>query len=490
MAVGMVYLVGAGPGDPSLITAQGLDCIRQAEVLVYDRLVSPALIAQARSDAEKIYVGKEVGQSSRRQVDISELLADRALEGKLVCRLKGGDPFVFGRGGEEGEVLADRGVPFAVVPGVTSGVAAPAYAGIPVTHRDFAGAVTLVTGQDAPEKLGPRVDWGSLAMGNATLLIYMGIEGIDKIADRLMRHGRSSETPVAVIRWGTRAEQQTLTGTLRTIADQVRATTPRPPAMIVVGEVVRLREQLNWAEWRPLFGRRVLIPMVSRTDAAVTDLLRRAGAEVWEWEVGRASPCSDLVQLDAAISRLLEYDALQFTDPESVRRFLDRLLHVGLDGRTLHWLRIFASTPEVVAELRRIGLRPDKSSDMIGFRLLVAGAAELINAAVEELQVGQNFVVSKAVTHRFEPRVDTRDLLRAALAEGAVQDLYLPEPSAVPLLLDLIGGVRALTGQRIFCRDDATARLVKQAGLTVEAVTLTGAELIGTAAAASAAAIA
>jgi len=388
MPVGKVYLVGAGPGDPGLITVRGLDCIRQADVLVYDRLVSPALVAQAPASTEKIYVGKEVGQSGRRQVNISQLLADLALAGKIVCRLKGGDPFVFGRGGEEGEVLADRGVPFTVVPGITAGVAAPSYAGIPVTHRDFAGAVTLVTGHDAPDKRGRRSDWASLAKGNTTLLIYMGIEGIDEIANRLMFHGRGVETPVAVIRWGTRAEQQTLVGTLKTIADQVRATSMKSPAMIVVGEVVGLRDRLNWAEWRPLFGRRVLIPGLSHTKSPVAALLSDAGAEVWEWEVGGAIPS------------------------------------------------------------------PDHHSP-----------------------------------RRFKPRIDTKDLLSEALMGGAVQDIFFAEPVTVSLLIGLVGS-RALTGLRIFCQDETTASFAAQAGLSVEAITPTGAELVRSAAVAGAAAIA
>jgi len=489
MPVGMVYLVGAGPGDPGLITAQGLDCIRQSEVLVYDRLVSPALVAQARSDAEKIYVGKEVGKSGRRQVDISELLANRALQGKLVCRLKGGDPFVFGRGGEEAEVLADRGVPFTIVPGVTSGVAAPAYAGIPVSHRDFAGAVTLVTGHDAPDKRGSRVDWVSLAQGNTTLLIYMGLEGIAEIADRLVLFGRSAETPVAVIRWGTRAEQQTLVGTLRTIADQVRATTLKAPAMIVVGDVVNLREQLNWAEWRPLFGRRVLVPTLARRESAVADVVRQAGAEVWEWEVGRAVPSADPQQLDAAIARLGEFDALQFADRDSVQFLLNRLLEVGLDARALHSLRILASTPDVVQELRSIGLQSDSSSELNGRRVLLVGGSISIDTAMTSTRAVGPRTVHQAVTHLLEPRVDTADLLRESLAEGAVQDLFFSEPETVSLLIGLVG-YRSLMALQIFCRDEATARRAEEAGLTVQAVTPTGSELIRAVAAAGAAAIA
>ena len=293
---GIVYLVGAGPGDPGLITMRGLECIRTADVLVYDRLVSPALVAQARPGAELLYAGKEVGQHGRKQAEINRLLAARAERGLAVCRLKGGDPFVFGRGGEEADLLAELGLEFEVVPGVTAGVAAPAFAGIPVTHRDYAGSLSLVTGHDGLCKQGPAVAWDRLARGSETLLIYMGVSGLAEVAGRLVAAGRPAGTPVAVVRWGSTAEQQTVTGTLATIADAVRQAGLTAPALAVVGEVVALRERLNWAELRPLFGHRTLVPGVTGAAPAapaITAVLKRAGAEVWDWPVAlpkRRSP--------------------------------------------------------------------------------------------------------------------------------------------------------------------------------------------------------
>lgn len=282
---GIVYLVGAGPGDPGLITARGLECIRMADVLVYDRLVSPALVVQSRPDAERIYVGKEPGCHGRKQSDINGLLAGRALEGKSVCRLKGGDPFVFGRGGEEADQLVALGVPYEVVPGITAGIAAPAYAGIPVTHRDFAGAVTLVTGHDGQRKRGPQVDWAHLGAGRETLLIYMGVEGLAEIAGRLITHGRDPATPVAVIRRGSQREQLTVTGTLSSIAGDTSQAGVTSPAMVVVGEIAGLRERLAWAEKRPLWGVRILVPVIHGLRPGLLEPLRRAGAEIWEWPV-------------------------------------------------------------------------------------------------------------------------------------------------------------------------------------------------------------
>lgn len=442
----MVYLVGAGPGDPGLITVRGLDCIRSADVLVYDRLVSPALVAQSRPEAEKIYVGKEVGRHGRKQADINRLVADRALDGKVVCRLKGGDPFVFGRGGEEAALLAELGVPFEVVPGITSGIAAPAYAGIPVTHRDFAGSVTLVTGHDAPRKRGPAVDWGHLATGSETLLIYMGAEGLADTALRLIGHGRRPDTPVAVIRWGTRAEQQTVTGTLATIADVVREAGIKSPAMIVVGEVVTLREQLNWAELKPLFGHRVLVPTLGASVAPdLVEPLRRAGAEIWEWPVGAVADPVAWAPLDAAIAQLHGYDSLFVADADAVRRFIRRLMGSGRDMRSLFHLRVMAGGLAVAEALSAVGIRVDEVPPAGGERVLVIGADQAVAAAAATLRE-QGAVAVEAPTHRYAPRMDTADLLAGALAAGEIQSVVLPSPEVAPLLFEVAGGAQALEG--------------------------------------------
>jgi uroporphyrinogen III methyltransferase/synthase len=370
MTVGIVYIVGAGPGDPELITVKGLACIRRADVLVYDRLVSPALVAQAPSGCELVYVGKEHGCHGQKQADINGLLADRAIAGKVVCRLKGGDPFVFGRGGEEAELLAALRVPFEVVPGITAGIAAPAYAGIPVTHRDVAGSVTLVTGHDAPTKRGPAIDWGRLATGSETLLIYMGVEGLGQTAERLIQHGRAPETPVAVIRWGTKREQQTVTGTLLTIAERVKRAGIKSPAMIVVGEVVNLRQQIAWAEGRPLFGQRVLIPTFAVVEPAAADQLRQAGAEVWVWPVldsgyERRIDLADPLREALSVG---DIDAVLLTDPALVapflalvgeRKLLDDLRILSTDERTAIVMRSADLSGEaVVLKDLRSELRP------------------------------------------------------------------------------------------------------------------------------------
>src|SRR5690348_14468498 len=255
-AVGKVYLVGAGPGDPQLLTLRGKRCLEQADVVVYDYLANPVLLEHAPEGAERIYVGRRDRGTYQDQHEVNHLLIGKAREGKIVVRLKGGDPFVFGRGGEEAEAVAEAGIAFEVVPGVTSAVAVPAYAGIPVTHRTLASAVTLVTGHEDPLKSQSTIDWPRLATGDGTLVFLMGMKNLPSLVAHLRKEGKAEETPVALIRWGTRASQRTIVGTLQTIVDLAAQAHLEPPTIIVVGEVVRLRDRLNWFERRPLFGKR------------------------------------------------------------------------------------------------------------------------------------------------------------------------------------------------------------------------------------------
>jgi uroporphyrin-III C-methyltransferase len=246
MTNGKVYIVGAGPGDEKLITVYGLECIQQADVIIYDRLINKNLLKYAKSGAELIYCGKEPGKHAFIQERIHELLVEKAKQGKIVTRLKGGDPCVFGRAGEEAEVLAHHGIPFEIVPGVTAGIAAAAYAGIPVTHREYAASFTIVTGHGRQEKGDDRLHWEGLAKGSDTIAFYMGVGNLSYICQKLIEHGKPSNTPVAVIEWGTTERQRTVVGTLQTITDIVKKAGLSHPAIILVGEVVRLRETIQW----------------------------------------------------------------------------------------------------------------------------------------------------------------------------------------------------------------------------------------------------
>jgi uroporphyrinogen III methyltransferase / synthase len=290
---GFVSLIGAGPGDPGLLTLAGAEALAAADVVVYDYLANPALLAHAQPEAEQIYVGKRAGQHTLSQEEINALLVERALAGQRVARLKGGDPFVFGRGGEEALALVEAGLPFEVIPGVTSAVAAPAYAGIPVTHRGLSTSFAVITGHEDPTKEESAIDWPHLATAVDTLIFLMGVGNLPKIVDQLSAHSRPPETPVALVRWGTMPDQQTVSGTLADIVARVEAAGLRPPAVAVVGPVAGLRQQLRWFEDRPLFGQRVLVTRTREQASLLSARLRALGAEAIELPTIRIAPPAD-----------------------------------------------------------------------------------------------------------------------------------------------------------------------------------------------------
>lgn len=397
---GKVVLVGAGPGDPQLITLKGVQCLRRAEVVVYDYLAGVELLRFAPEGAERIYVGKKAGEHTLSQEDINALLVEKAREGKRVVRLKGGDPFVFGRGGEEALALVEAGVPFEVVPGVSAAFAAPAYAGIPVTHRGLTSTLALVTGHEDPLKEESDINWEQLATAAGTLCFYMGVGRLPQIAEQLMRYGRLPETPVAVIRWGTCPTQQTVVGTLRTISDEVRKAGLKPPAMIVVGEVVRLRERLNWFETRPLFGKRVIVTRSRAQAGELSDRLQAEGAQVIELPVIEIAPPDSWEALDRSIEQLGRYDWVVFTSVNGVQFFLDRLEALGRDVRALGNCRLGAigeATAQALCACRlRVECMPDE---------YVAEALVEALDAVEDL-AGKRILLPRA------------DVARDALPEG------------------------------------------------------------------------
>ncbi|MDY6912760.1 MAG: uroporphyrinogen-III C-methyltransferase, partial [Chloroflexota bacterium] len=307
MMTGKVYIVGAGPGDAGLITVKGLECLRRAAVVVYDRLIDDGLLAFVPADAELIYVGKSAKVHAKEQEEINQILVDKAQEGKLVVRLKGGDPFVLGRGGEEAEVLASNNITFEIVPGISSSMAAPAYAGIPVTHRGVASSFAVITGHEDPAKEISSINWANLATGVDTLIFLMGIGNLPKIMKKLTEHGRSPETPVALIRQGTTLQQQVVTGTLATIVEKARTAQFKPPAAIAVGEVVNLREKLAWFESRPLFGKRVLVTRSRSQASSLSKLLTERGAQPVELPAIEIHPVPDPEKLDQAILNLADY---------------------------------------------------------------------------------------------------------------------------------------------------------------------------------------
>ena len=362
-AKGMVYLVGAGPGDAGLLTMRGAELLRRADVVIYDALVNPDLLKLAPKGVEIIYGGKRSKDHAIPQEEMNELLVTKAREGKCVVRLKGGDPYVFGRGGEEAEELARARIPFEVVPGISSVIAAPNYAGIPVTHRDHCSSFTVITGHEDPGKPAGNIDWELVARTPGTKIILMGVERIAQIADSLMAHGMPKSTPAALVRWGTTGRQQSVDGTLGDIASVAEKRKFSAPAVIVIGSVVTLRGKLNWFEHRPLFGRRIV---VTRTREQASDLSRRLielGADVLEIPTIKIIPPNELKHLADAILELNSYDWLVFTSPNGVTSFFEYFFRGFDDMRDIGGVRIAAIGPATAAKLKELHLKVELMPD-------------------------------------------------------------------------------------------------------------------------------
>src|SRR6056297_1702043 len=354
-----VYLVGAGPGDPGLITLNGIEAIEAADGIVYDYLASASLLNYGRESAELIYAGKKGGDHTLSQAEINQLIVDRALSGKTVARLKGGDPFVFGRGGEEIEALIDAGVSFTIVPGVTSAIAAPAYAGIPLTHRKYASTVTFITGHEDPKKQTSTINWAALANTRGTLVFLMGVKNLPHIAGRLVENGMNPETPAALVRWGTTPSQETVTGTLTTIVENVEAAGLKPPCIIIVGDVVALRDKMQWFETRPLFGKRIVVTRARKQASDMVSRLSTLGAQCLEFPAIKIVPPDDFKPLDRAIENIADYDWLVFTSVNGVDMFFDRLFANQKDVRALGHIRTAAIGPATAERLLKFGIFRD-----------------------------------------------------------------------------------------------------------------------------------
>jgi uroporphyrinogen III methyltransferase/synthase len=405
--IGKVYLVGAGPGDPGLLTLRGKELLEHAEVVIYDYLANEEFLKFAPPDAEHIYVGKKGGDHTMSQEEINRLLVEKGRE-HMVVRLKGGDPFVFGRGGEEAQVLVTAGVPFEVVPGVTAAIAVPAYAGIPLSHRDYAASMAFITGHERGDKAESesKIAWEKLATGVGTLVFFMGVKNLPEICNSLIAHGRASDTPVAVIRWGTTPEQRTVTGTLQDIADRVAQAKLKPPAITVVGEVVRLRDELNWFEQRPLFGRRMVVTRAREQASEFKTILTELGAHCIEFPTIAIEPPPSWEPLDAAINALATYDWVIFTSVNGVSFFMERLRLAGRDARDLHGARLAAIGPRTAEALERCGLRPDLVPEEYRAESILAGLS------VEELK-GKRILLPRAMA--------ARDILPETLRQWGAQ---------------------------------------------------------------------
>ena len=445
MKPGKVYLIGAGPGDPGLITVKGQECIRSADVVIYDYLAAPALLSHASSDSEMIYVGKKGGDHTLPQGGINQLIIEKARQGLVVARLKGGDPYIFGRGGEEAEELVAAGIPFEVVPGVTSAIAGAAYAGIPLTHRDYTSTLAFVTGHEDPTKTSSSIDWQALATGIGTLVFFMGVKNLPLITDQLQRNGMAPETPVALVRWGTTTRQKTITGTLDTIVEVAREARMKAPALIVVGKVVELRNRLQWFEDRPLFGRTIVVTRARAQASGLVERLADLGANCLEYPTIEVVPVEDQTPLDRAIQDMASYDWLVFTSVNGVKYFFERLFALGKDVRALHHVRTAVIGPATAERLRQHGLRSDivpdsyraesviaafAGEDVVGKRILLPRAAEARPILPEELRKMDARVDEIHIYHT-RPVTEGASALVADLENGRVDMVTFTSSSTV-----------------------------------------------------------
>ena len=486
---GKVYLVGAGPGDPGLITLRGKYLLQRAEVVVYDYLANKKLLNYVPDTAEFIYAGKKGGGlHAFTQEGINQLLVDHASNGKRVVRLKGGDPFIFGRGAEEIEDLVKEGIDFEVVPGVTSATAAATYAGIPITHRDYTASVAFVTGHEAPGKKESNIAWDKLATGAGTIVVYMGIKNLPIITKKLMDNGRAPDTPVAVVRWASTPKQRSVVGTLETITEVVREADIKPPALVIVGEVVKLRKSIDWFEKRALFGKRMVVTRTREQASELVARLEEYGADCLEYSTIHIEPVDDYQLLDQAIENMQSYKWILFTSLHAITYFFKRLNATGQDSRALATCCIGAVGRATADELLKHGIQ----ADLIPEKFTGAGLAEsLIADGVEGQQIllpralkametlpemlnDAGATVTVAPVYRNVPPQGRKDELRDELNEGEIDLLTFTSSSTVTNFLTMVDAAdkeelhRLLDGVRIAAIGPVTAETVRKNGLTVD----------------------
>jgi uroporphyrinogen III methyltransferase/synthase len=483
MKRGKVYLVGAGPGDPGLITQKGWGCLAQAEVVVYDRLLDQQLLEVVSPKAEKIYVGKAAGAHTRSQGEINQLLVEKAKEGKAVVRLKGGDPFVLGRGGEEAGALAENRIPFEIVPGISSAVAVPAYAGIPVTHRGLASSLAVITGHQAPGK--SSINWEKLATAVDTLVFLMGVKNLPEIVAKLIEHGRSPDTPVAVIKEGATLEQETVVGRLGDIVAKAEEHHLTPPAVIVVGEVVRLREKLRWFDNRPLFGKRILVTRAHHQASALSQLLSERGAEPIELPAISIRALSDTRKLDQAIANLDQYQWLVFTSVNGIEAFFQRLEALKLDSRALSGLKIGAIGPATTKALAQKGINADYIPEVYSSEGLLAGLkgypvrgkrfllprADIADKELTDGLTRLGAEVHEIVAYRTVAQPKAISKIREMLSSGQLDVITFTSSSAVSNVVAAFqGDPTPINNTKVACIGPKTADAATKAGLKVDIV--------------------
>ena len=478
---GTVYLVGAGPGDLGLVTLRAKECIERADVIVYDHLANPEMLSWAREDAEIIYAGKEPGKAQLSQQEINALLIDKAREGKQVVRLKGGDPFVFGRGAEEAEAIAEAGIPFEIVPGITSAIAGPAYAGIPMTHRTHNSHVTFFTGHEDPTKPGSAIDYAALAKLGGTQVMLMGVERLGAITSEMLNHGVRSDLPVALVHAATTGEQQTLTGKLSDIAQKAVTSDFKAPAVAVFGDVVALRDHLGWYEKRPLLGKRIVVTRTRKQASVLSNKLRALGAHVIELPTIRIEPPTDLREFAELVQDSHVYDWIVFTSANGVEAFFDIFFKLYDDAREIGAARIAAIGPATAQRVKdfhlRVDLQPDefvaeavvkefeKQGSIENLRVLLVRAEKARDTLPKELS-SLGAIVDEGFAYRTTPETRDTSGARRRLAQDGADLITFTSSSTVENFLAL--GLPWPKGMRIASIGPITSKTVRDQGLTVD----------------------
>lgn len=479
---GKVILVGAGPGDPDLITVKGVNALRRADVVIYDYLANDKLLAKCRAEAEKIYVGKKGGEHTLSQDQINRLLIDKAKTTSVVVRLKGGDPLIFGRGGEELLALKENNISFEVIPGVTAGTAALAYAGIPATHRAEATSVSFITGHEDPNKPESGLNWKAIARMNGTLVFYMGVKNLPTIVARLCKNGKLPTTPAAVIHWGTLPGQRTVQGTLANIEVRVQQENIKPPALIIVGEVVNYRNAMNWFEHLPLFGRRVVITRARAQSSELVRELESLGAEVIEFPTIKIIPPQSWQALDRAITDIAKYDWIVFTSVNGVEMFQQRLNHYDRDVRKLAKTKIAAIGPATAERLRLIGVRADlipekfvaeelaalirKQGTLKGQRFLLP-RADLARSLLKDELEKSGAIVDEIVAYRTTLAAADKDKVLHELNNRKIDAITFTSSSTVSNFVDMVGKdqLNCLDDVVVACIGPITQNTAEQLGI-------------------------
>lgn len=483
---GKVYLIGAGPGDAKLITVKGRECIEKADVIVYDYLADIDLLGWARPDAELIYAGKQCRDHTMHQWEINELLVAKGKEGKIVARLKGGDPLVFGRGGEEAMALKEGGVPFEFVPGVTSPVAAPAYAGIPVTQRAMATSFAVVTGHEDPTKSVSGIHWEGLATAVDTLCFVMGVTNLEMITHNLMKHGRPKDTPVALVRWGTKPIQQVLVSTLEHVVEDVVKANLKAPAIIVVGDVVNLRDQLQWFDNKPLFGKTIVVTRARSQASRFKEALQEQGAHVIQSAAIKTTALELFDEDRRIMDRVDQYKAIVFTSGEGVRYFFSLLKDMGRDARALGYAKVCAIGSATARELMHFGIIPDIVPTDYKAESVVRALDGKVSAGDEVLLIQpkkSRDVIPRELRHMdvqvdilriYETQQDTsqQEVLVEALTKGEVDYITFTSSSTVTNTLQLLGdnALELLKNTKVACIGPITAATAMSEGLEIHVI--------------------